>query len=77
MRKLLVLKRESKSTHLEPGEGLRSKDKPIVSAASLHDTKVGDVHVALPDHLIAELVTACLLCTTRLCGLRCTAKQRW
>lgn len=40
---------------LEPGEGLRGEDEPVVTRAALHDAQVGDGHPAAPDHLVAQL----------------------
>ncbi len=38
---------------LEPRNTFGSKNKPVVAAASFHNTQVVDAHVPLADHLIA------------------------
>lgn len=50
---------------LVPGQILGREDEPIVPGASLHDAQVGDGHVALADHLVAQL-PSCLVRVLRL-----------
>lgn len=64
-----MTKRAKSSSHLKPGERLGGEDEPVVPRATLHEAEIGDGHVALADHLIAQLaarlggVFTCLLRT--------------
>ena len=71
MRKLLFLSKVMTNLPIfVPGETLRGEDKPVVPATPLHDAKVVDCHVPLPDHLHISIISnisqsimdTCLVC---------------